>query len=282
MSNIRTMKNINAQLKSIDIQSVQRSIDRSQITARKSKSHQKTMDVTLNVVTRQVDHTLETRVHRKFPKYNTLLHASSHHPCHIINNIPKSQYLRIKRICSSEQTRQECQQDLTNRLVTRGYSKDHISQAVTQVVWRWWKISLRSEFRNTKPGEIRESHQDFLDDTTLQVQIGIVFGKNILAYVLNLCRGNFDYLGRLPDSVLLYIISFLDLEDITTLSQTSHKFKKLCNSDDLWEHIVQSLCDTITPEMKALANEIGWKQIFFTNKLQLQMQIRRRRQKNIS
>ncbi|KAJ1088470.1 hypothetical protein NDU88_001627 [Pleurodeles waltl] len=146
------------------------------------------------------------------------------------------------------------------------------------VILRWWKISLRSEFRDARPGEFRESHQDFLDDTSLQAQVAIVFGGNTLKYVLSLCRGNFDFLERLPKSLLLNIITFLDLEDIARLSQTSRTFQKICNSEQLWEKIVESLCDTITPAMRELAKERGWKQIFFTNKLQLQMQLRRRRQ----
>uniref|UniRef100_A0A7M4E0N3 F-box protein 36 n=1 Tax=Crocodylus porosus TaxID=8502 RepID=A0A7M4E0N3_CROPO len=140
-------------------------------------------------------------------------------------------------------------------------SKDFYQVLVTrsQVIFRWWKISLRSEFRESKPGEIKESHEDFLDDPSLQ--------------------SNFDFLERLPDPLLLNIISFLGLEDIARLSQVSHRFETICNCDTLWEKIVQNLCDTITPEMRALAQEVGWKRFFFTSKLQLQLQIRRRRQK---
>ncbi|XP_063298373.1 F-box only protein 36 isoform X1 [Pelobates fuscus] len=145
----------------------------------------------------------------------------------------------------------------------------------TEVIFRWWKISLRSEFRNTKPGELKESHVDFVDDTTLQAQIAIIFGQETLNYILNLCQGYYDYLERLPDPLLVYIVSFLDLEDIAQLAQVSHKFKKISNSDNLWEHIVEQSCDRVTPEMRALALDIGWKQLFFTNKLQLQLQLRR-------
>ncbi|XP_053315794.1 F-box only protein 36 [Spea bombifrons] len=144
-----------------------------------------------------------------------------------------------------------------------------------EVILRWWKISLRSEFRNTKPGELKESHVDFVDDTTLQAQIGIVFGQNTLNYVLKLCQGYYDFLDRLPDSLLLYILTFLDLEDIAQLAQVSHSFQKICNSDKLWEHIVERSCDRVTVDMRALAQDIGWKQLFFTNKLQLQLQLRR-------
>ncbi|XP_067157992.1 F-box only protein 36 isoform X2 [Apteryx mantelli] len=141
-------------------------------------------------------------------------------------------------------------------------SKDFCQLLVTrrQVIFRWWKISLRSEFRDARPGEIKESHEDFLDDSSL--------------------HSNYDFLERLPVPLLLYIISFLELEDIARLSQVSHRFKMICNSNTLWESIVENLCDTITPEMRELAQEMGWKQFFFTNRLRLQLQLRRRRQKH--
>ncbi|CAO2625218.1 F-box only protein 36 [Lemmus lemmus] len=160
-------------------------------------------------------------------------------------------------------------------------SKDYYQLLITrnQMIFRWWKISLRSEFRSAKPGEIKETHEDFLDNSHLQVQVALVFGARILDYVFNLCEGKFDYLERLSDKLLLKIICYLDLEDIARLSQTSSRFAKVCKSDSLWEQIVQSACDTITPDMRALAMDVGWRQMFFTNKIQLQRQIRRKKQK---
>ncbi|XP_028917833.1 F-box only protein 36 isoform X2 [Ornithorhynchus anatinus] len=163
-------------------------------------------------------------------------------------------------------------------------SKDYYQLQITQsqIIFRWWKITLRSQVQMNNPGEVKESHHDFLDDASLQVQIALIFGANVLDYAFNLCRGKFDFLERLPDPLLLCIVSYLDLEDLARLSQTSHRFKKICSSDELWEQIVESACDTITPEMRALAEEVGWKQIFFTNKLQLQRLLRKRRQKQES
>ncbi|XP_011362353.1 F-box only protein 36 [Pteropus medius] len=157
-------------------------------------------------------------------------------------------------------------------------SKDYYQLLVTrsQVIFRWWKISLRSEYRSAKPGEVKEPHPYFLENSHLQVQIALVFGAKILDYVFNLCEGKLDYLERLSDSLLLHIISYLDLEDIASLSQTSQRFSKLCISDKLWEPIVQSACDDITPEMRALAKDVGWRQLFFANKLQLQQKFRKR------
>ncbi|XP_056420477.1 F-box only protein 36 isoform X1 [Hyla sarda] len=160
-------------------------------------------------------------------------------------------------------------------------SKDFYQLIVSrsQVILRWWKISLRSEFRTARPGELKESHEDFVDDSTLHAQIGIIFGQKTLCYVTNLCQGRYDFLGRLPESLILYILTFLDLEDITQLSQVSRTFQKICNSDKLWEHIVERSCDRVTPEMRSLAQDLGWKQFFYTNKLQLQLQLRRRRKR---
>ncbi|CAK7322336.1 F-box only protein 36 isoform 5-T5 [Lycaon pictus] len=159
-------------------------------------------------------------------------------------------------------------------------SKDYYQLLVTrsQVIFRWWKISLRSEYRSAKPGETKDSHGAFLENSHLQVQIALIFGARILDYVFNLCEGKFDFLERLSDNLLLSIISYLDLEDIARLSQTSRRFAKLCTCDKLWEKIVLSACDTVTPDMRALAEDMGWRQMFFTNKLQLQRRLRKRRQ----
>lgn len=61
-------------------------------------------------------------------------------------------------------------------------------------------------------------------------------------------------------------------------SPTGSFHLQLCKSDSLWEQIVQSTCDTITPDMRALAKDVGWKQMFFTDKIQLQRQIRKKKQ----
>ncbi|XP_043935455.1 CCR4-NOT transcription complex subunit 1 [Protopterus annectens] len=67
-------------------------------------------------VYRNTDNTLGTKIHCKYPQYNTLLHASS-----TVRNIPKSQFLRIKRISSSARDYQDATIDLTNRFLERGY-----------------------------------------------------------------------------------------------------------------------------------------------------------------
>ncbi|XP_026995560.1 F-box only protein 36b [Tachysurus fulvidraco] len=154
----------------------------------------------------------------------------------------------------------------------------HINR--TEVIWRWWKICLRPDSRSLRPGEVRESHGEFLEDRRLQSQVLMVFGPDVLQYCKCLCEGQYDYLQRLPDSLLLHIMAHLELEDVTRLTQTCHRFKQLCSSEQFWEQTVRLHCDTVSPGMEDLARDVGWRCVFFTNKLQLQKQIRRRRAGN--
>ncbi|XP_066508721.1 F-box only protein 36-like isoform X2 [Hoplias malabaricus] len=156
----------------------------------------------------------------------------------------------------------------------------HLQINTTQVIWRWWKISLRIDSRNTKPGEVIESHSDYLEDSSLQSQVLMVFGPEVLQYSRDVCKGQCDYLLRLPDSLLLNISTRLDLEDAAQLAQTCRRFKQLCSSEEFWEQTVRKHCDTVTAGMEDLAKEVGWRTVFFTNKLQLQKQISRRKLQN--
>ncbi|XP_051808890.1 F-box only protein 36b [Acanthochromis polyacanthus] len=155
----------------------------------------------------------------------------------------------------------------------------HLSLTKSDVIWRWWKISARTVDRYSKPGELRETHQDFLDDTGLHSEVRMVFGHRILQYAKSLCQGHFDYLERLSDPLLLRIINYLELEDMGQLGRTSRKFKQLCGSEEFWEQAVRRRCNTVSADVASLALEVGWRHIFFTSKLQLQKLISRRRLK---
>ncbi|XP_056621538.1 F-box only protein 36a isoform X2 [Triplophysa dalaica] len=143
-------------------------------------------------------------------------------------------------------------------------SKDFYQLVITQkeVIWRWWKISIRGVFRGTPPGEIKQSHIEFVEDTTFQKQLDVVFGPKSLEYTLSLCRGHFEYLVRLPDQLLLNILSYLPLQDIGHISQTSSRFRKLCNSDEFWKKTMLSYFDVITEDMELLVKAMGWKKLF--------------------
>ncbi|XP_072248765.1 F-box only protein 36a [Leuresthes tenuis] len=136
--------------------------------------------------------------------------------------------------------------------------------AKDQVIWTSWKISLRLEGRGIPPTRLKMTHGDFLHDKKLQYEVSTVFGQRILDYTLSLCRGDFDYLERLPDEVLLRILFFLGLKDSTLLAQVSHRFKTLCSSEGFWEQTVRTRCAGFTSDMEAIANAMGWRNTFFT------------------
>nr|XP_057923030.1 F-box only protein 36-like [Doryrhamphus excisus]XP_057924112.1 F-box only protein 36-like [Doryrhamphus excisus] len=147
----------------------------------------------------------------------------------------------------------------------------------SNVIWRWWLISPRAVYRLSKPGQLILSYEDFLDDIKLQRELSVIFGTGTLQYAKALCQGQYDYLERLPDSLLLRIINYLELEDVGQLGRTSHRFRQLCGSEEFWEQAVRRRCKTVSAEVSSLAREVGWRNIFFTNKLQLQKLISRRR-----
>ncbi|XP_014915979.1 F-box only protein 36b isoform X2 [Poecilia latipinna] len=153
----------------------------------------------------------------------------------------------------------------------------HFFVTKSEIIWRWWKISPRMVYRHTKPGEVKESLSDFLEDTDLQREVRVVFGDHVLEFTMALCEGRYNYLDRLSDSLLLRIINFLELEDVDQLGQTSRKFQQLCGSEEFWEQAMRRHCCSISDEVASLAKEIGWRTVFFTNKLHLQKLLSRRR-----
>lgn len=147
-----------------------------------------------------------------------------------------------------------------------------------EVIWRTWKISLRKDMKAIPPSQKKVPWEDFDYDEMTQFDISRVFGEDTLRLVHALVCG--DWLVRLPSSIVVHIASNLDLVDIARLGAVCKFLRKVCSSDELWEKIYRKHCDTITPEIEELAHEVGWKKTFFTNKLQLQVQVRRRKERN--
>ena len=148
----------------------------------------------------------------------------------------------------------------------------------TEVIWRTWRISVRKDQRYIPPSQRRVPFADFDDDSLIQIDITRVFGEDTLRLVHAIACG--DWLIRLPAHVIVRIASYLDLEDIVRVGAVCKFLRKVCSSDELWEEIYRSHCGTVTDETKSVAREIGWKKVFFTNKLQLQVQLRRRKERN--
>ncbi|XP_043915146.1 protein phosphatase 1 regulatory subunit 12C [Protopterus annectens] len=84
-------------------------------------------------VTKLLDGTLSTSLCRKpFPK-NSILHARTCHPLHMVNNIRVAQFQRVRRICSNASDYQRQASDLKYRFQARGYNKGLIEKAYDKV-----------------------------------------------------------------------------------------------------------------------------------------------------
>ncbi|XP_043975357.1 F-box only protein 36a [Gambusia affinis] len=145
-------------------------------------------------------------------------------------------------------------------------SKDFYNFVITrnEVILNMWTVSLRLENKFRPPKQLRSTFSNFLLDKQLQYDISHVFGEKILEYSLSLCRGNYDYLDRIPDDLLLRIISFLQLKERFVLAQVSKRFRMLCDSDKFWEMLVKNDCPDYQPDMEDLGRAMGWKMTFFT------------------
>ncbi|KAM3933256.1 F-box only protein 36-like [Leptodactylus fuscus] len=116
-------------------------------------------------------------------------------------------------------------------------SKDfhHLVITKNEVTLRSWKISARAEHRKILPREVKKTHTEFLQERMMHKPLEKIFGMNTMEYILNLCRGQFDFIVRIPDSLKMRILSFLDTQDIKQLSETCIAFQKLCSTEEFWE-----------------------------------------------
>ncbi|XP_069615962.1 uncharacterized protein [Ranitomeya imitator] len=69
-----------------------------------------------------------TTLYRKPTATNSLLQFSSFHPQHLRKGIPKGQFYRIKRNCSTQEDFRMHSQDLTHRFKDRGYPKKVVTK----------------------------------------------------------------------------------------------------------------------------------------------------------
>ena len=58
--------------------------------------------------------------------------------------------------------------------------------------------------------------------------IARIFGNNTLVYMKNIIeKGKIDYIVRLPEKIIIKIISNLELEDLSRLSQVNNLFRQV-------------------------------------------------------
>eukprot|EP00731_Ephydatia_muelleri_P030269 Em0021g792a len=160
-------------------------------------------------------------------------------------------------------------------------SKDHCQLIVTEkgVILRKWKISLRNMSSGHAPAPTEDliSYEDFLYDTQRQRDVEYIFGSEVAYQIKRILSGTTDELSKLPKGIMVQIATYLDLQSVSSLSQVSKHLKEVCSSDQLWEKLYLYHQGRATEEVASLAKSMGWKQVFFMNKLHLQKELSRRR-----
>ncbi|XP_053568734.1 usherin [Bombina bombina] len=78
-------------------------------------------------------HSIGVELYRKESAGNTLLMAKSNHPRHVIKAIPKGQYMRTKRNCSTTEAYEAHSEKTTERFLERGYKIQDLKEAKKQV-----------------------------------------------------------------------------------------------------------------------------------------------------
>ena len=90
---------------------------------------------------------LKTDLYRKPTDKNSLLHGDSYHPTSLKKNLPISQFNRIRRICSSDETFNTQTNELMSRFRNRGYKEPWIQGAAA----RFSSISQTECLAYTRP-----------------------------------------------------------------------------------------------------------------------------------
>ncbi|KAM4034697.1 uncharacterized protein ACNLHF_021376 [Anomaloglossus baeobatrachus] len=96
---------------------------------------------------------ITTSLFRKQTATNSVLHYTSFHPKHVRDGIPKGQFLRVRRNCTSVTTFRSEAQDLTTRFLKRGYPRKVVSRAFQYSANILWPDTFRGRQR-TEMGTI--------------------------------------------------------------------------------------------------------------------------------
>ena len=110
---------------------------------------------------------------------------------------------------------------------------------------------------------------EFLVDRDMQGEVGRVMGSETLQRALRLLRGQNDLLSRLPEKVLFQVVSQLDLASIDSVSKANRYLQQFCTSDPFCCKVYTVHHGPPTEEVQAVAGGMGWKRVFFMDKIQL-------------
>ena len=87
----------------------------------------------LDVSIKLVNGTLHTSLFTKATDAHLYLNYSSNHPKHVLDNIPKGQFIRIRRICSEKDDYYHHSQELCNFFIKRGFSHKRLLEVRKEV-----------------------------------------------------------------------------------------------------------------------------------------------------
>ena len=87
------------------------------------------LDVTVSIK----DNKLVTSLYTKPTDSHLYLNSKSCHPDHVIKNMPKGQFIRIKRICSEDKDFDHHARQMKAQFMARGYNKSNLEKTIREV-----------------------------------------------------------------------------------------------------------------------------------------------------
>jgi hypothetical protein len=87
----------------------------------------------LDVKVSVINNKLKTSLYTKSTDAHLYLNSRSCHPKHVIRNMPKGQFIRIKRICSEEKDFDFHAQIMKTHFIARGYKKENLEKTIAEV-----------------------------------------------------------------------------------------------------------------------------------------------------
>ena len=111
------------------------------------------LDVTVELKNNQI----KTSVYTKPTDAHLYLNSNSCHTPHVIKNIPKGQFIRIKRICSDDKVFEQQSEKVKIFFMSRGYNEKHLQKMINEV-----KLMTRDTLLKDKEGSLAKDPQSIM------------------------------------------------------------------------------------------------------------------------